>query len=410
MTYFRGFRPRFALASIGGLLLGLCLIGLSIESSYAQASTGTIEGLLMDDSGGALPGGTVVILNDQTSLKRSVTTDEKGYYRIALLPVGDYDVAAEMPGYLSTRQARLKLTVGQTLRYDIKPATGSTSEVVVTSTPAVVETSRTLFSTTVEKNAIANWPVNGRNFIDFVLLTPGVTRDPRAGDLSFGGQRGTLNSLLIDGADNNNTFFGQSMGRTGSGRAPYQFSQETVREFQVNANGYSAELGRAGGGVVNVVTKSDTNEFHGSLFEFYRDKSLNANSWSNNQLGKPKSPYHFNQFGGSLGGPAVRNAVFFFFGYEGQRNRLSQTINPGGQFTADTLPDVLRARAFPYPLSFNSDVYFFKVDWQVNERHRVLGRYNHQGFHGANLERFSPFSAFEHTGTPWSRPTPWPSH
>jgi hypothetical protein len=125
---------------------------------------------------------------------------------------------------------------------------------------------------------VANLPVNGRNFIDFVAHHAGVSRDTRSGDISFAGQRGTLNSLVIDGADNNNTFFGQTLGRTGSGRAPYQFSQDAVQEFQVNRNAYSAEYGRAGGAVINVVTKSGTNDFHGSAFEFFRDKSLNANS------------------------------------------------------------------------------------------------------------------------------------
>ena len=121
-------------------------------------------------------------------------------------------------------------------------------------------------SSTISEVSVANLPVNGRNFIDFALLTPGVTRDVRPGDISFAGQRGTLNSLVVDGADNNNTFFGQTLGRTGSGRAPYQFSQDAVQEFQVNANAYSAEYGRAGGAVINVVTKSGTNTPHGSVF------------------------------------------------------------------------------------------------------------------------------------------------
>ena len=128
---------------------------------------------------------------------------------------------------------------------------------------------------------IQNLPTNGRNFIDFVLTTPGVSKDPRLGDISFAGQRGTLNSLVIDGADNDNTFFGQALGRTGSGRAPYQFSQDAVKEFQVNRNAYTAEYGRAGGAVINVVTKSGTNEFHGTAFEFYRDKGMNANDYIN---------------------------------------------------------------------------------------------------------------------------------
>src|SRR5439155_25756222 len=175
--------------------------------------------------------------------------------------------------------------------------------VSVTEAVPLVGITRTRVSSTVDDRAVESLPVNGRNFIDFVLLTPGVTRDVRAGDISFAGQRGTMNSLVIDGADNNNTFFGQTTGRTGSGRAPFQFSQDAVKEFQVNSNGYSSEYGRAGGAVVNVVTKSGTNEFHGSVFEFYRDRSLNANDVINKIQGRVKSPYHFNQFGGSVGGP-----------------------------------------------------------------------------------------------------------
>ena len=137
----------------------------------------------------------------------------------------------------------------------------------------------------------------------------------------------------MDGADNNNTFFGQALGRTGSGRAPYQFSQEAVQEFQVNTNAFSAEFGRAGGAVINVVTKSGTNRFSGSVFEFYRDKALNANTAINESLGRPKSPYHYNQFGGVLGGPIVRDRHFFFVNYDGQRNTQPNTVflNVAGQ-------------------------------------------------------------------------------
>jgi hypothetical protein len=141
-------------------------------------------------------------------------------------------------------------------------------------------------------------PTNGRNFLDVVLSTPGVVKDNfRVGDLVFAGQRGTLNSVVVDGADNNNTFFGQALGRTGSGRAPYQFSLDSVKEFQVNTNAYSAEYGRAGGAVINVVTKSGTNEFHGNGFYFYRDESLNAKNYFDAVNGRAKAPYHFDQFG-----------------------------------------------------------------------------------------------------------------
>src|SRR6185312_15642326 len=174
-----------------------------------------------------------------------------------------------------------------------------------------VEITRTSISTTVDESKVLNLPTNGRNFLDFATLAPGVVRDPtRSGDLAVGGQKGTLNSIQIDGASSDNTFFGQSSGRVGSGRAPSQFSVDTVKEFQVNQNGFSAEFGRAAGAVINVVTKSGTNQFTGSAFEYFRDESLDArnpNLVSNNRL-RPAG--QINQFGGTVGGPIAKNRVF----------------------------------------------------------------------------------------------------
>src|SRR5262249_13369425 len=154
-------------------------------------------------------------------------------------------------------------------------------------------------------------------------------RDVRTGDLSFAGQRGTLNSLTVDGTDNNSMFFGQTLGRAGSGRAPYQFSQDAVQEIKAINNCYSTAFGRAGGAGRNIVTKSGTSLFHGTAFESLRDRALNANDPIYNlQLaaavaaGRPlplKPAYHVNQFGGNIGGPMVKNKAFFFFDYDGQR-------------------------------------------------------------------------------------------
>src|ERR671928_186702 len=161
-------------------------------------------------------------------------------------------------------------------------------------------------ATTGNIRSIQNLPINGRNFQDFSTLSPGVIRDPRGGDLSVGGQRGTLNSLNVDGVDNNNTFFGQALGRGGV-RPPYQFSEESVQEFQVNQNGFSAEFGRAGGAVINGLTKSGTNDWHGSAFEFFRDEALNSNTpiLTARNAKRPKS--QINQFGATIGGPIKKD-------------------------------------------------------------------------------------------------------
>ena len=190
---------------------------------------------------------------------------------------------------------------------------GQTNVVIdVAAEGQIVETTRTSVSSTVNERAIENLPVNGRNFLDFATLTPSVVRDPtRQGDLAVGGQKGTLNSLQVDGTDNNNTFFGQSLGRTGT-RPPYQFSEEAVQEFQVNQNGFSAEFGRAGGAVINVVTKSGTNTWHGSVFEYFRDESLNSNTPILTARGAKRPKSQINQFGGTLGGPIKTRSCLLF--------------------------------------------------------------------------------------------------
>ncbi|HYY97763.1 MAG TPA: TonB-dependent receptor, partial [Pyrinomonadaceae bacterium] len=236
-------------------------------------------------------------------------------------------------------------------------------------------------------------------------LTPSVVRDQnREGDLSVGGLKGTLNSLQVDGSDNNNTFFGQSFGRTGV-RPPYQFSEESVQEFQVNQNGFSAEFGRAGGAVINVVTKSGTNEFHGGLFEYFRDESLNANdpvtkaNQSRRGLPNKRPPARINQFGGRIGGPIVKNRAFFFFTYDGQRSDIPQVLDVPNLSAA---PAAAQAALLPkldtYQVGRNQDVILGKADVTLNQSNNLSLRYNHQGFTGRNNENNGPLSAEEHSG------------
>src|SRR5438477_1500544 len=323
-------RKLWSVVAMVGLAVGLIAVPGEL-SAQSQSAGGAIEGTVTDQSGAVLPGVTVTIRNTATGVSRETTTDATGLYRAPLLPVGSYELSAALSGFSTTKRPSLTLSIGQTLTVDVlMKVSGTQEEVTVTGEAPVIEPARTHQATTVGAVAVANLPVNGRNFIDFVLTTPGVTRDTRGGDISFAGQRGILNSLVIDGADNNNTFFGQTLGRTGSGRAPYQFSQDAVAEFQVNRNAYSAEYGRAGGAVINVVTKSGTNDFHGSAFEFFRDKSLNANTWANKVRTPitPKGAFRIHQFGGSVGGPIQKDKAFFFFSYDGQRRSIPNPITP----------------------------------------------------------------------------------
>lgn len=393
-------------------LLALLLAALMPQLWAQSLAGGAIEGTITDSSGAVVPGASVTVLNPATGAKQSTTTNEDGLFRFPVLPVGTYDLTAEKTGFGTVKQQNVTLSVGGKVNLDLKLSVAGKGETVtVTSELPVVETTRTQVSSNVNERAIRELPVNGRNFIDFTLLTPGVVRDVRLGDISFAGQRGTMNSLTVDGADNNNTFFGQTTGRTGSGRAPYQFSQDAVQEFQVNSNAYSAELGRAGGAVINVVTKSGTNKYHGAGFWFYRDQSLNANdpiavqnAVLANRAIPPKPKYHFNQFGGDLGGPIVKDKLFFFFDYDGQRNKTPNVITyvppviaaPTANQTAAL--NYLAAHAASFGRGLNQDAYLSKVDWNAG-RHQVSFRWNRQNFTGLNFENGGGTNALEHTGS-----------
>jgi outer membrane receptor protein involved in Fe transport len=389
------------------ILAGLAVSGgfIPIDRAWAQSATGTIEGTIVDPSGAVVPGVTVTVTEVDTGVQRVAVSDDNGSFSAPLLPVGVYNLTAELAGFGTQKQAEIKVTIGQTATLRLTMALSGLAETInVSGATPIIETGRSHVSSTVDETAVQNLPVNGRNFIDFALLTPGVTRDTRTGDISFAGQRGTLNSLVIDGADNNNTFFGQAAGRTGSGRAPYQFSQDAVKEFQVNSNSFSAEYGRAGGAVINVVTKSGTNELHGSVFEFYRDKALNANNAINVLNNRPKSPYHYNQFGGTAGGPIRKNRDFYFANYDGQRNTQPNIVFlnlPAGTPT-DAATQAAIAQLTPlaasWERSLDQDVFFVKTDHELNAANRVTLRYNHQNFTGEGFENGGPQNALEHTG------------
>jgi hypothetical protein len=379
----------------------------SVSPVLAQSATGEIQGTIVDQSGAVLPGVTVTIVNTATGASRETSTDVDGLFAVPGLPVGPYEVTAALQGFATQRQPDVRVQVGQTITLRLEMGVAAVAETItVAGTSPVVETTRSQVSSVVNATAVSNLPTNGRNFIDFVLLTPGVTRDVRTGDISFAGQRGTLNSLVVDGADNNNTFFGQTLGRTGSGRAPYQFSQEAVQEFQVNTSAYSAEYGRAGGAVINVVTKSGTNNFTGSVFEFYRDKALNANTAINENAvpPRPKSPYHYNQFGGVFGGPIVRDKHFFFGNYDGQRNTQPNdvilNVPANAPNDADTLAAIERLRplAASWERSLNQDVFLIKTDHQLSGSQRLTLRYNHQNFVGGGFESGGQQTSFQTTG------------
>jgi hypothetical protein len=387
------------------------VVGLLCVSTFAlaqsQASTGNIVGRVLDPKDAAVPNAQVTATNQETGLVKSVNTDDEGNYRIILLPPGTYTVSTDkITGFAPATFQNVQVTVGSETPLDIKLALAgvSVAAINVTAELPVVETTRTSISTTINQRSIENLPINGRNFQDFATLSPGVVRDPRGGDLSVGGQRGTYNSLQVDGVDNNNTFFGQALGRGGV-RPPYQFSEESVQEFQVNQNGFSAEFGRAGGAVINVVTKSGTNQFHGGAFEYFRKEALNSNDPVNKAnearrgLPNKRPPSKINQFGGRFGGPIVKNKAFFFFTYDGQRSNVPQLLDVPNLATAPAAAlAILTPKLNPYQVGRDQNVFLVKSDIALNSSNQLSLRYNHQGFVGLNNENNGTLSAEEHSG------------
>ncbi len=394
--------------------LRIALVLLLATSSRGQSVQGSIAGFVTDTTEAALPGVALTATNLETLAVFTATSGDAGFFSFPALPPGNYQLEARREGFSNYVRKDLAVTVSARMDLQISlPVAGRQETVVVRGEAPLLESTRSQVSSTLRERSISGLPVNGRSFIDFALLTPGVNRDLRGG-LSFGGMRNHgMNALVVDGADNNNTHFGQTLAGVGfPSRPPYQFSLEAVQEFQVITNSYSAEFGRSGGGLVHAITKSGGNDFHGSAFWHYRDRSLNANDLVSKLNGDPKPPYHFHQFGGSLGGPVMRKKLFFFLDYEGQRSRLQNSVvlNLPHEFTFDPDPSIalfqqtalnyLVPRAAPWILTSDQNVFLVKADWQFHPAHRLTARWNRQRFGGEGLEDSPPAvqDSIEHTG------------
>ena len=385
-------------------VLSFLLLVSSLLFAQSEIGSASLSGTVNDASGSAIPDAKVNVLNMATGLARTLNTSNEGFFTFVRLPVGTYGLEVQKTGFAPLKLERLQLVVGSQANLELKlEVTSSTSSVSISSELPLVETTRANTATAVNEKSVRDLPINGRNFLDFTVLTPGVVRDPRGGDLSFGGQRGTANSLLIDGGDSNNLFFGQSSGRAGT-RNPYTFSQDAVQEFQVNTNGYAPEIGRAGGGVINVVTKSGTNMLHGTAFWFFRDKAMNANTFFNNAAGRIRQPYHFNQFGGNLGGPIKKDKLFFFYNYDGQRNTLPNAVFfpstvaiPTDAVSQQTARDLGKYQN-SYTTGLVNNIHTVKIDYNLSSTQTFNVRYNLHRFTGQSFENAGNQSAAEHTG------------
>lgn len=398
------FSPRLSYAVV------LVVLVAATVPAVAQVVTASIQGRVYDVTGAAISGATLTVTNTATGLSRSTPATPTGDYQISLLPVGEYTVTAEKQGFQKAAK-KIQLEIGANANLDFSLSPGPIrEEVSVQDVGSVAEPTRTMVSSVIDEQKIENLPVNGRQFIDFALLAPGVKiGDTTSGGtdviiepvtkLSFAGQNIHYNFIAVDGADNIST---------ASGVQKYTPSQEAVREFRVVNSSYSTEFGRAVGGIVNIITKSGSNQFHGSAYEYLRNDKLDAGSilassdpstctvpgdvtsGGCKQLNKLRQ----NQFGFTAGGPLIKNRTFFFGNYEGQRRRESPYYNSIILNNITAINQFKTAIGFPLEnlnvtRSTDYDNVLARVDHSFNNNNNLFIRYF---FNNGSLKNYSPLN------------------
>jgi hypothetical protein len=386
---------RFGFSVLVTLVLALT------AAAQTQITTGTIQGSVTDANGAVMPGANVEIKNLDTNLSRTLTTDDGGRFVALALSPGRYSVTVSKTGFATAVAEHVDLTVGQALNLPVAmKVSGVEERVTITSTP-VVDTVKTESSTTLNETAVNTTPILGRKFEDLLTLTPGVSvvQGPDGDEITFSGQRGVFNNVSLDGGDYNNGFFGEQLGGQ---RAAIDIPLDAVKEFQVVATGATAEFGRTAGGIINVISKSGTNDIHGSLFYFQRLEALTANASD----GKPLKGFNRKQFGGTFGGPIKKNKSFFFFAFEGIREKLSRAnlsepigtpcaiaapviTNPVHEAAINGSPDCQRValinfikttrntdEGLPVQHNVNNEAFLAKVDWDLNSANKLALSYN----------------------------------
>src|ERR1700723_1657335 len=322
---------RFVFFGIVSLLLACCLSG--------QSPNGIINGLVLDPTGGAIAGAEVRIVNDATGVQYVGKTNDEGIYVVTNLPPGTYRLQVSRIGFKTLIKPDIILSVQDSLAINFTLPVGASFEVVTVQGGApLVNTESGSVSTVIDRRFVENLPLNGRSFNALLQLTPGVviaaTSTSNQGQFSIAGQRTSANNFLIDGVSAN---FGvaatSSVGTSGGAAQAFSalggtsslVSVEDLQEFRVETSSFAPEFGRSPGGQVILTTRSGTNNFHGGVFEYFRNTAMDANDWFGDSAGQPRAPEHHNDFGGFLGGPILRSKTFFFLSYEGARLNLPQT-------------------------------------------------------------------------------------
>ena len=354
--------------------------------AQVQATTGIIRGLVLDDTGAPVVDAVVTMRNAETNVSRTVRTSASGLYVGTLLSLGRYEVTVRALGYEAAAQRDIIVRVGQVFEaapFALKKAAQQLAAVRIDQTVTTpVDASKTVNSTTVSEAAVAGIPNNGRNYLALTLVTPNVavTQGPDGDVLSVAGQRGTYNNVSVDGADFNNPFFGE---QRGGQRPAFTFNLDAVQELVVTSQGANAEFGRSAGGFVNVITKSGTNTMKGTLHYFGKNDALSGDLKGNGLSVKPD--FSQNQFGFTLGGPIIKDKVFFFTAYDQQAyNETKQKTRPtSAAFTQLTsylqtaFGGALANDFGPIARTNDAKVFLAKVDWRLGDNNLLSFKYNY---------------------------------
>ncbi|HMZ78375.1 MAG TPA: TonB-dependent receptor [Acidobacteriota bacterium] len=395
------------------LLVVLCLCPLISDVMWAQAYRGSIVGIITDQTGGTLAGATVTAVNVSTGIERSTITADDGSYRIPELAIGTYEIRVEQSGFKSATVTNVVVTVASQQRVDAALQTSSTvsDTIVVEGSVPLVDTTTNVLGTVLQNKQISELPVNGRDFQKLLIISAGASGDPSGaadspgsfGLFSSNGNRGRSNNYLLDGTDMNDGYRNLPAINQGGvfGVPATVLPIEAISELVVLSN-FAPEYGRNSGAVVNIVTKSGTNEFHGSAFEFFRNNALDARNFFNTKP-NPQTALRNNQFGFAVGGPIVKNKTFFFVNYEGQRERvglnsLARVPDPReiaslGGATNPIIQQILNRNPWPTPnisvplfdpspnasvttpAFADSDSVIAKIDHSFTTNDQISGRY-----------------------------------
>lgn len=311
-----------------------------VAAACAQSATATLSGTVEDETGAVVPGANIAVTNVATVLKRETRTSDQGYFTLPLLPPGGYIVTVERQGFARAEVRNVVLNVGDEKSLRIQLKAGNVTETVQVTGEAPLLNESPAVGTLIDRQLVANIPLNGRTIQSLITLTPGVVLTHASGgnqgQFSVNGQRADANYFTVDGVSANighSAFQGQIgdtggsiPGLTATGGTNNLVSVDAMQEFRIQTSGFAPEYGRTPGGQISIITRSGANQFHGSLFEYLRNDKLDANDWFANRSGLKKAQLRQNNFGGVVGGPIWRDHTFFFFSYEGQRLRLPNTL------------------------------------------------------------------------------------